>query len=89
MENRQLARERKQLQKVPPLPWEVNMFLHATHVLHLKNHQLQLEFNDGRVKELDLKDELYGENHEAVSGCADQKGWLLWTRPGWGQDMQA
>jgi hypothetical protein len=42
------------------------MFLHVTHVLHLKNYQLQLEFNDGKVKELDLKDELYGEIFEPL-----------------------
>jgi len=42
------------------------MFLHVTHVLHLKNYQLQLEFNDGKVKELDLKDELYGEVFEPL-----------------------
>jgi hypothetical protein len=36
------------------------------HVLHLKNYQLQLEFNDGKVKELDLKDELYGEIFEPL-----------------------
>jgi len=37
------------------------MFLHVTHVLYLKDYQLRLEFNDGKVKVLDLKDELYGE----------------------------
>ena len=37
------------------------MFLHVTHVLYLKDYQLRLEFNDGKVKDLDLKDELYGE----------------------------
>ncbi len=42
------------------------MFLHVMHVLHLKNYQLQLEFNDGKVKELDLKDELYGEIFEPL-----------------------
>jgi len=37
------------------------MFLHVTHVTYLKGYQLRLEFNDGKVKSLDLKDELYGE----------------------------
>jgi hypothetical protein len=40
------------------------MFLHVTHVLHLKNYQLQ--FNDGKVKDLDLKDGLHGEIFEPL-----------------------
>ena len=42
------------------------MFLHVTHVLYLKDYQLRLGFNDGKVKELDLKDELYGEVFEPL-----------------------
>jgi hypothetical protein len=42
------------------------MFLHVTDVLYLKGYQLRLEFNDGKVKELDLKDELYGEVFEPL-----------------------
>jgi hypothetical protein len=42
------------------------MFLHVTHVSYLKDYQLRLEFNDGKVKDLDLKDELYGEVFEAL-----------------------
>lgn len=42
------------------------MFLHVTHVLHLKDYQLRLEFNDGKVKNLDMKDELYGEIFEPL-----------------------
>ena len=37
------------------------MFLHVVHVTYLTDYQLRLEFNDGKVKNLDLKDELYGE----------------------------
>lgn len=37
------------------------MFRHVTHVLYLKDYQLRLEFSDGEVKDLDLRDELYGE----------------------------
>jgi len=65
MENWQLARDRKQLEKVPPLPG-VKMFLHVTHVLYLKDYQLRLEFNDGKVEDLDLRDELYGEIFEPL-----------------------
>jgi hypothetical protein len=42
------------------------MFPHQTHVLYLKGYQLRLEFNDGKVKDLDLKDELYGEIFEPL-----------------------
>lgn len=42
------------------------MFLHVTNVLYLKDYQLRLEFNDGKVKDLDLKDELYGEIFEPL-----------------------
>lgn len=43
------------------------MFLHVTHVLYLKGYQLRLEFNDGKVKDLDLKNELYGEIFEPLN----------------------
>jgi len=42
------------------------MFLHVTHVLYLRDYQLRLEFNDGKAKELDLRDELYGEVFEPL-----------------------
>ncbi len=42
------------------------MFLRVTHVLYLKDYQLRLEFNDGKIKELDLRDELYGEIFEPL-----------------------
>lgn len=37
------------------------MFLHITNVTYLEDYRLRLEFNDGTVKEVDLRDELYGE----------------------------
>jgi len=43
------------------------MFLHVTHVQYLKDYQLRLEFNDGKVKDLDLKNELYGEIFEPLN----------------------
>ena len=42
------------------------MFLHVTDLVYLKDYQLRLEFSDGKVKELDLKDELYGEIFEPL-----------------------
>lgn len=42
------------------------MFLHVTKVTYLKDYQLRLVFNDGKVKNLDLKTELYGEVFEPL-----------------------
>ncbi len=36
------------------------MFLHVTHVMYLKDYQLRMVFNDSKIKEIDLKNELYG-----------------------------
>ncbi len=46
------------------------MFLHVIDVHYLKGYQLQVEFNDGKVKELDLKAELYGEVFEPLKDIA-------------------
>jgi hypothetical protein len=40
------------------------MFLHVTHVDYLEGYRLRLTFNDGAVKEVDLKNELYGQVFE-------------------------
>lgn len=37
------------------------MFLHVTGVTYLDAYRLRLEFNNGMIKDVDLKDELYGE----------------------------
>jgi len=42
------------------------MFLHVIHVVYLKEYQLRLEFNDGKVKDIDLRNELYGEIFEPL-----------------------
>ncbi|MFW5640706.1 MAG: DUF2442 domain-containing protein [Thermodesulfobacteriota bacterium] len=42
------------------------MFLHVTEVIYLKDYKLRLVFNDGTVKILDLKNELYGEIFEPL-----------------------
>lgn len=66
MRNWELARERKPLEKIPPLTWEAEMFLHVTDVTYLKNYTLRLKFSDGSVKDVNLKDELYGEVFEPL-----------------------
>ena len=48
---------------------EEYMFLHVTNVIYLKNYRLRLEFDDGKIKDIDLKDELYGEIFEPLKNC--------------------
>jgi hypothetical protein len=42
------------------------MFLHITEVVYLKEYQLRLIFNNGIIKDVDLKEELYGEVFEPL-----------------------
>jgi len=42
------------------------MFVHVTDVTYLADYKLRLEFNNGVVKDIDLKDELYGEVFEPL-----------------------
>ena len=42
------------------------MFLHVTRVRPIDGYRLEVEFNDGVVKEVDLKDERYGEGFEPL-----------------------
>ena len=42
------------------------MFLHVTRVRPIDGYRLEVEFNDGVVKEVDLTDELYGEVFEPL-----------------------
>jgi hypothetical protein len=42
------------------------MFLYVTDVMYLKDHQLRLEFNDQKIKDNDLINELYGEIFEPL-----------------------
>ena len=42
------------------------MFLHVTRVRPIDGYRLEVEFNDGVVKEVDLKDERYGEVFEPL-----------------------
>jgi hypothetical protein len=37
------------------------MFLHVTGVRHTENYKLEVAFNDGTIKEVNLEGELYGE----------------------------
>ncbi|HQH71430.1 MAG TPA: DUF2442 domain-containing protein [bacterium] len=42
------------------------MFLHIVDVTYRGEYRLQLRFNDGAVKEVDLQNELYGEVFEPL-----------------------
>ncbi len=42
------------------------MFLHVTGVRHTEGYKLEVAFNDGTIKEVDLEDELYGEVFEPL-----------------------
>jgi len=42
------------------------MFLHIKQVSYLGDDRLRLWFNDGKVKDVDLKDDLYGEIFEPL-----------------------
>jgi len=42
------------------------MFLHITAVTYLEDYRLRVQFNDGTVKEVDLRDQLYGEVFEPL-----------------------
>jgi len=42
------------------------MFLHVIGVAYIKNYKLRVEFSDGVIKDVDLKDELYGEIFEPL-----------------------
>jgi len=42
------------------------MFLHVTKVTYLEKYKLRLTFSDGVVKDIDLRDELYGEVFEPL-----------------------
>lgn len=42
------------------------MFLHVTGIRHAEGYRLEVEFDDGSIKEVDLEDELYGEVFEPL-----------------------
>jgi hypothetical protein len=42
------------------------MFIHVTGVTYLEEYKLRLSFDDGVTKDVDLKDELYGEIFEPL-----------------------
>ena len=43
------------------------MFLHISKAIYLGDFRLRLEFNNGQVKELDLRNELHGEVFEPLN----------------------
>ncbi|MEW6657676.1 MAG: DUF2442 domain-containing protein [Thermodesulfobacteriota bacterium] len=42
------------------------MFLHITSLMYLEDYRLRLHFNDGTVKDVDLRQELDGEIFEPL-----------------------
>ncbi|HMQ51915.1 MAG TPA: DUF2442 domain-containing protein [Anaerolineae bacterium] len=42
------------------------MFLHLTEVNYLEDYKLRLKFNNGIIKDVDLRDELYGKVFEPL-----------------------
>lgn len=42
------------------------MFLHVKSVEYLNDYKLRVEFNDGKIKQVNLNDELYGEIFEPL-----------------------
>lgn len=46
------------------------MFLHVTGVRYIEGYKLEVAFNDGTGKEVDLEDELHGEVFEPLRDVA-------------------
>jgi len=42
------------------------MFLHVNKATYISDYKLQLQFNNNKIKKVDLKDELYGEVFEPL-----------------------
>jgi hypothetical protein len=42
------------------------MILHITKVTYLQDYRLRLQFNDGSVKEVNLRNKLYGEEFKPL-----------------------
>ena len=42
------------------------MFLHIEDVRHIEEYRLRIRFDNGETKDVDLKDELYGEVFEPL-----------------------
>ena len=42
------------------------MFLHVDEATYISDYQLQLKFNNNKIKKVDLKNELYGEVFEPL-----------------------
>lgn len=65
--NWNLAREHRPLEQIMPLDWRrPSMFLHVVRIRHTRDYKLEVTFDNGDVREADLKDELYGEIFEPL-----------------------
>lgn len=49
------------------------MILHVTSVRYMGDYRLRLEFNNGRIKKIDLAEELYGEVFEPLRDLEEFK----------------
>jgi len=53
------------------------MFLHIIEVEYLENYKLNLKFNNNRIKEVNLEDELYGEMFEPLKDIKKFKNFFI------------
>jgi hypothetical protein len=53
------------------------MFLHVIEAQHLENYKLNLKFNNNETKQVDLKDELYGEIFEPLKDIKKFKNFFI------------
>jgi hypothetical protein len=53
------------------------MFLHVIDAEYLEKYKLKLKFNNDEIKEVDLKDELYGEIFEPLKDIQKFKNFFI------------
>jgi hypothetical protein len=53
------------------------MFLHVIEAQYLENYKLNLKFNNNETKQVNLKDELYGEIFEPLKDIKNFKNFFI------------
>ena len=53
------------------------MFLHVIEAQYLENYKLNLKFNNNEIKQVNLKDELYGEIFEPLKDIKKFKNFFI------------
>jgi len=53
------------------------MFLHVIEAQYLENYKLNLKFNNNEIKQVNLKDELYGEIFEPLKDIKNFKNFFI------------